>query len=71
MLKLSDFMWRSGSGITHAIDPKTQKTYCSISFEYIFNHTSQRHEGHWEPTDILPSPNNQPTCKICRNRLPL
>jgi Pyruvate/2-oxoacid:ferredoxin oxidoreductase delta subunit len=49
------FMWRSTTGKTHAINPKTKKTYC--------NRTVLQS---WEPTDELVDNKHEPTCTICK-----
>lgn len=52
------FMVRSLSGETHAINPKTKKTYCGHDMLKLWNK--------WHPTDKLPDDKHQPTCKICQ-----
>lgn len=52
------FMVQSPSGKTHAINPKTQKTYCG--------NTASQDLG-WRPLDVRPSSQNEPTCQICRD----
>lgn len=50
------FMVQSPSGKTHAINPKTQLTYCGNAPDF--------DEG-WQSRDVAPSDTHQPTCKIC------
>jgi len=53
------FMIRSpSSGATHAINPKTKKTYCGKDMIKLWDK--------WRPSDKLPDEENQPTCKICQ-----
>lgn len=47
------FMVQSSTGITHAVNPKTLKTYCGKSPEK------------WGVLDVLPSDDHKPTCEIC------
>jgi hypothetical protein len=49
------FMIRSKNGKTHAINPKTQKPYCSWKPKW----------REWEPTDELPDEKHKPACKVC------
>ena len=63
MQKVNDtpvyFMVQSSSGKTHAINPKTQRTYCGcmvVEGSSMYN---------WRPLDVAPSDQHQPTCKIC------
>jgi len=53
------FMVRSPvGGATHAINPKTKKTYCGHDMVKLWDK--------WRPTDQLPDDKHQPTCKICQ-----
>lgn len=52
------FMVRSPGGATHAINPKTKKTYCGHDMVTLWNK--------WRPIDQLPDDKHQPTCKICQ-----
>lgn len=66
-MKLKEFMVQSKTGRTHAINPKTMKTYCGyprltptvqiseLSFEDIG----------WRFLDVVPSDRHKPTCSIC------
>ena len=45
-------------GATHAINPKTKKTYCGYDMVKLWDK--------WRPTDVLPDNKHQPTCKICQ-----
>jgi hypothetical protein len=45
-------------GATHAINPKTKKTYCGHDMVKLWNK--------WRPIDVLPDDKHQPTCKICQ-----
>jgi len=47
-------------GNTHAINPKTKKTYCGRDMPSRWNT--------WRPTDQLPDDKHQPTCKICQRQ---
>src|SRR3989304_8956972 len=49
------FMWRSTTGKTHAINPKTKKTYCNLTVLQS-----------WEPTDELPESKHEPACSKCK-----
>jgi hypothetical protein len=49
------FMWRSTTGTTHAINPKTKKTFCNLTVL-----------ESWEPTDQLPDSKHEPSCSRCR-----
>jgi len=51
------FMVQSHTGKTHAINPKTEKTYCG--------NNASRGLG-WRSVDVAPSSENEPTCKICQ-----
>lgn len=45
-------------GATHAINPKTKKTYCGHDMVKLWDK--------WRPIDTLPDDKHQPTCKICQ-----
>jgi len=54
------FMVRSPvGGATHAINPKTKKTYCGKDMVKLWNK--------WRPIDELPDDKHQPTCQICQH----
>jgi len=63
MMELGDFLWRvdKAGSKTHAINPKTKKTYCGIAALEL-----GPPEGKWRPLDVVPSDEHQPTCKICQ-----
>jgi hypothetical protein len=53
------FMVRSPvGGASHAINPKTKKTYCGHDMVKLWDK--------WRPMDVLPDDNHQPTCKVCQ-----
>jgi len=53
------FMVRSPSGgASHAINPKTKKTYCGRDMVKLWDK--------WRPIDVLPDDKHQPTCKVCQ-----
>ena len=49
------FMWRSSTGKTHAINPRTKKTFCNRAILQS-----------WEPTDELPDSKHEPNCSYCK-----
>lgn len=49
------FMVQSQSGKTHAINPKTEKTYCGLAIT-----------DNYHFLDTTPDDKHQPTCKICQ-----
>jgi len=51
-------MVQSTRGTSHAINPKTKKTYCGR------DPTLEDHD--WRVLDVVPSDEHQPTCKICQ-----
>jgi len=52
------FMVRSPvGGASHAINPKTKKTYCGHDMVKLWDK--------WRPMDVLPDDKHQPTCKVC------
>jgi len=55
MMRWQDFLIQSPNGGTHAINPKTDKTYCGV-----------KPPETWRPLDVLPSNENPPTCKVCQ-----
>jgi len=53
------FMVRSPvGGATHAINPKTKKTYCGRDMVKLWDK--------WRPIDVLPDSKHEPTCQICK-----
>lgn len=68
-MKLHEFMIQSPTGKTHAINPKTKKTYCGfpnfLRTSEISEHTLEN-KG-WRFLDVVPSEDHIPTCKICSN----
>lgn len=51
------FMVQSPTGKTHAINPKTEKTYCGNDPEW----------PGWRSLDVVPSDRHKPTCLTCLN----
>ena len=74
MLKIEDFMVQSPTGKTHAINPKTQRTYCGCNpYTELRSTIIQRYKGlievpriNWRPLDVIPSKEHEPTCKVCK-----
>ena len=68
-MKLKEFLIQSPTGKTHAINPKTNKTYCGrpklIPTAKITPHTLE--DLGWRYRDVIPSDEHQPTCQICAN----
>ena len=50
-------MVQSQTGRTHAINPKTRKTYCGLIVSF---------DAGWRTLDVIPSDQHQPTCTICQ-----
>ena len=68
MMKLKEFMIQSPTGKTHAINPKTNKTYCGhpkILADFVCNEHALEDLG-WRFLSHIPDDNNQPTCKVCQ-----
>lgn len=67
MLKLKEFMIQSPSGATHAINPKTNKTYCGYpkKLASFVCHEHALEDLGWRFLDVLPSDKHEPSCKIC------
>lgn len=66
-MKLKEFMVQSPSGTTHAINPKTNKTYCGyprltptaeVSMHYF-------EDIGWSFLDVVPSKEHEPKCQYC------
>lgn len=68
-MKLSNFLVQSPTGTTHAINPKTKKTYCGfpqiLASSEVTEHVLE--DKGWRFLDKAPSDENPPSCKICRN----
>lgn len=69
MIKLKEFMIQSPTGKTHAINPKTKKTYCGFPQLFpsgkITDHTLE--DMGWRFLDVIPSDQHKPSCVICVN----
>lgn len=68
MMKLKEFMIQSPNGKTHAINPKTNKTYCGHpkSLAAFVCHEHALEDLGWRFLDVLPNKNHEPTCEICK-----
>jgi len=54
-MELHEFMLQSSTGKTHAVNPKTKKTYCGIDPD----------SPGWHFLDVIPSDQHKPSCSIC------
>lgn len=70
MMKLKEFMIQSPTGKTHAINPKTNKTYCGFPHYYpnekLTDHGILEYLG-WRFLDVIPSDEHKPSCSVCAN----
>lgn len=66
-MKLKEFMIRSPSGKTHAINPKTNKTYCGYprTLPNFVCHEHVLEDLGWRFLDVVPSKEHEPTCQYC------
>lgn len=55
MMELHEFMLQSPTGKTHAVNPKTKKTYCGRDPD----------SPGWRFLDVIPSDKHKPTCSTC------
>jgi len=67
-MKLKEFMIQSPSGKTHAINSKTNKTYCGHpkTLPNFVCHEHALEDLGWRFLDVLPDKNHEPTCEICK-----
>jgi len=68
MMKLKEFMIQSANGKTHAINPKSNKTYCGHpkTLAPFVCHEHALEDLGWRFLDIVPSDKNEPSCLICK-----
>jgi len=68
-MKLKEFLIQSPTGKTHAINPKTNKTYCGYhpkGYDPLEVTPHVFEDSGWRFLDVLPDKKHEPTCTVCQ-----